>query len=226
LYADDPEGDIKDKWNTFLSNVLFTNVTGEEPSITDSGIGFARRTKKLLGIPENQILDNRDTLKEMRQRSRPVVFVDDFVGSGNQFKRTWTRKHRFNGERISFKDVATGSLPCDMYYIPLVSTKHGHESILKACPQIRLLPVHVVDERYSVFNLMSKAVWPDHLRPSSLSFIEKASKRAGINTYDPECWMGFHRLGLTIAFEDSIPDATLPLFSWDQNGWHPLIRIV
>jgi hypothetical protein len=37
-------------------------------------------------------------------------------------------------------------------------------------------------------------------------------------------WQGFHKLGLALAFQHCVPDATLPLFYWEHNEWHPLIR--
>jgi hypothetical protein len=37
-------------------------------------------------------------------------------------------------------------------------------------------------------------------------------------------WQGFHCLGLSLAFYDSVPDATLPIFYWEENGWNPLIK--
>lgn len=226
LYSISPEIDIREEWANFVSGVHFTHVTGEMPSVTDSGLTYARRTKQLLGVPESHIMDNSDLLREIYVTPKDVVFVDDFVGSGNQFKRTWTRKHRVGSERISFSELANNGYSKSFFYIPLVSTKHGFDRITEKCSGVHLLPAHIISEQYGVFNLMSRAVWPEHLRPSSLEFIRRASERAGIDMSDPESWMGFHRLGLTLAFEDSIPDATLPLFSWDQNGWHPLVRIV
>ena len=54
-------------------------------------------------------------------------------------------------------------------------------------------------------------------------------KYAGIYLKSPnvESWVmeyGFHDLGLTIAFEHSVPDATLPIFWADGSNWKPLYR--
>ncbi|MGI4789714.1 MAG: phosphoribosyltransferase-like protein [Janthinobacterium lividum] len=69
-------------------------------------------------------------------------------------------------------------------------------------------------------------MWPDHLRTSALDFLEKVSHRVGI--YDTHGgvndWQGFNKLGLSLGFEHSVPDATLPIFYWEQNGWKPLLR--
>ena len=37
-------------------------------------------------------------------------------------------------------------------------------------------------------------------------------------------WEGFHKLGLGLAFEHSTPDASLPIFYSQVNGWAPLVR--
>ena len=59
------------------------------------------------------------------------------------------------------------------------------------------------------------------LRETASDFIYKASMLGGI----PETqWKGFHDLALTVGFEHSVPDATLPIFYWKNNDWKPLIE--
>ena len=68
-------------------------------------------------------------------------------------------------------------------------------------------------------------IWPEHLKYSGPSFIQNISQRIGVpDDEGPDDFRGFHRLGLAIAFAHSTPDATLPIFRWEGNGWFPLAR--
>lgn len=216
--------EMQRRWGDFVDRVLVTNVTGEVPSVTDSGLSFARKAKQLLGIDERRILSNEATLEEISTRPTPVVFVDDFVGSGNQFIETWHRLHQMKGASTSFAKESLND-KTQFFYIPLVSTEYGLNCILGRCDKVIVAPAQLITDKYNVFNEKSRAIWPPHLIGGARDFIKLASERAGISTVSDDDWMGFHRLGLSIGFEDSIPDATLPLFSWDKCGWTPLLKI-
>jgi len=69
--------------------------------------------------------------------------------------------------------------------------------------------------------------WPDPLKHGANEAIKKASLRAGLpDTGGAKVndWQGFYKLGLALGFYNSVPDATLPIFYWEKNGWKPLIR--
>lgn len=79
------------KWGDFLDSVIVTGVQGEHPNPTDSGYTFLRMARQVLGIPEERILEPQKVITTLLERKPcPVVFLDDFVGSGNQFISTWT----------------------------------------------------------------------------------------------------------------------------------------
>ena len=206
-----------DQWTRFLDEVLVTLVTGEVPSVTDSGHVFARKARSL-GIPEGRIVSHDHVLRRMQAGfDQTVVFVDDFVGSGSQFTETWIRTQPY--QHGSFKALAAAS-KAKFHYCPAFSTQAGLTSIKEAHPEVTVNPGVLIPGNYGAF-APDSIVWPSKLRPTAEDFLQSASIRAGIP--EPN-WRGFASLGLTIAFEDSVPDATLPLMYWDQNGWHPLIR--
>ena len=67
------------------------------------------------------------------------------------------------------------------------------------------------------------------MRAEGQAWIADASRRGGVpdtNGAQPGDWRGFAKLGLALAFEHGVPDATLPLFYWDGPGWEPLMRRV
>jgi hypothetical protein len=207
------------RWRSFLAQAIFTYVEGEEPNASDSGFAFVRRARNLIEVDESRIKMNADALLlAMRSGSRPpIIFVDDFVGSGDQFVKCWHRRRKLDRSvSTSFAEVAaaTGG---DYFYCPLVVTATGAERIRRECREVQLQPVHVLSTRDSAL-APDSYVWPTHLQPTASEFLERASKRAGI--FD---WKGYADLGLTIGFAHCVPDATLPLFVWKENGWTPLV---
>lgn len=211
------------QWHEFLDNLVVTIVTGEEPNVADSGHLFARKARSL-GIPEERII-NPDEASLLVQSGfdGPVVFVDDFVGSGHQFVKAWERPHTTPYD--SFKALVP-IFQAEFYYCPAFCTEFGLKRINAECPEVTVNPGIFIPAYYGALALNS-VVWPSKLQNTAKEFIRSTSERAGIpdtNGQKPNDWRGFAGLGLTIAFEDSVPDATLPIIYWDQNGWRPLMR--
>ena len=215
----------KAAWQLFMDSVIVTYVTGEEPSATDSGLLFARKTRQVIGIPEARIVSPEQALTLLiANNSRHIVFVDDFVGSGQQFLRTWRRNYPIHGSTYSFEQFSTGR-KVNIYHCPIFCSEYGLGNLSRDCPAVTISPANVLSSRYSVFDPQS-LVWPDNLRAGAFGFLQAASNRAGIPDRNGgvDDWRGFHKLGLTLALSHSVPDATLPIFYWERNGWKPLIR--
>jgi len=212
-------------WNSFVDNIIITPVTGEDPNISDSGFAFARKARQQLGIKEAQLMSQEQALQLLVDEGpRPVIFVDDFVGSGDQFIRTWKRQVRINSTNITYEDLSSGS-GFSFYYCPLICTEYGYNRLRTTCPDVNLRPVHTLPTCYSALETDS-IIWPPYLLNDAINFIKKASERARIpdNNGSVNDWRGYNKLGLTIAFAHSVPDATLPIFYWNKNGWKPLIQ--
>ncbi len=211
-------------WQQFVDTILVTYVTGEVPNPSDSGLSFARRARQLLGIPEERITPPDEAVRRLMRQPGPVLFVDDFVGSGDQFIATWHRPVSIAGSTSSFEKLSSVA-GARFYYCPLLCTQHGYSEIRTRCPVVVLQPAHLIDERYSALSPDS-VIWPPNLRPTAVDFLRTASSRAGIpdNGGQVNDWRGFHMLGLAMAIGDSVPDATLPIFYWETMGWKPLIR--
>ena len=216
--------DARNLWKEFLTNVIVTYVQGETPNPTDSGIKFARKARQVLNLSESQILDPKDAIQLISDKpEKPIVFVDDFVGSGDQMRTTWNRSHTLiNGECISFSDICNSNVT-RLIYCPLVCTNYGMNQIAQFCKGLHIHAVHQLTERDSLVNEDS-VLWPDSLSSEANNFLFEISKRAGIVDNYKYGWEGFNKLGLALALHDSVPDATLPLYFWDKNGWIPLIR--
>jgi hypothetical protein len=215
------------EWRRFVSSALIVRVTGEDPSDADSGYIFTRLARDFLGVSERNIVSPDAAIARLIvSPTTPVVFVDDFVGSGSQFGTLWGREYEHGRHgTVSFRGVAGALRTKNFFYCPLICTTQGHDVLAMECPQVCVVPAHLLDARYSALHPNS-LLWPDNLRADAVRFIETASARAGIPDLNGAVgdWRGFHKLGLALAFAHGTPDATLPLFTWSQNGWKPLIR--
>lgn len=92
---------------------------------------------------------------------------------------------------------------------------------MNTCTRVKVSAAHLLPPTYSAI-APDSILWPASLRNDGIRFIERASARAGIPDED---WRGYAGLGLALAFDHyTTPDATLPLFYWEQNGWTPLVH--
>ncbi len=222
MTQDDTRDSLKAKWGTFIDSAIITYITGEVPSPVDSGQQFARKARTM-GIDEERIKTPEEVCFILGNKANaPIIIVDDFIGSGHQFFETWDR--RYGVKRQSLREV--GSINSNIYLCPAFCTEFALDELKAECPRLTVNPGHLIPKNYSAL-ADDSVVWPSSLRSTAAVFIQSASNRAGIpdtGGSTPEDWRGFAKLGLTIAFEGSIPDATLPLFYWEHNGWHPLLK--
>jgi hypothetical protein len=215
------------QWTKFRNIAKITWIPGEIPSEADSGHVFVRKARQVLGINEENLLSPSDTVNMLsRSGPCPVVFVDDFVGSGEQCVKGWKTVYPDSG--VSFEVLALQP-GYSLYYSPLICTHDGYQRLRDECKGLIVNAAHVLPKNYSLL-APDSAFWPDSLRSNAVDVIKTISTRVGIPDTDGahvNDWQGFHKLGLGLAFYDSVPDATLatlPIFYWEQNGWKPLIR--
>lgn len=225
--TDDPNADSVTA-TTLLRNVLMTPVLGERPNPSDSGNFICRRVRQEVGIPEKNLVMLAEALQGFID-GRPVVFIDDIVGSGQQMLQTWNR----TVPGCTFPSFATAAqnLPKAVaHYVCLVTTQRGIETLQSRIPTAPVHAAHILRDR-DVFRSALERI-PDH--PYTGAIVAKAEallRKYGPTLVVPEYMrddeqraFGFNRLGLTIAFQHCIPDATLPIY-WASgpNGWTPLM---
>jgi hypothetical protein len=215
------------EWVEFVDSVIIVRVAGLRTSEADSGYIFIRLSRDVLGIAEERLMSPKAALESLREQPHQnVVFVDDFVGSGEQFVEMWEQVHKLSDAWASFNSLActTGEGQIGFYYIPLVCAEQGRSYITKKCPQVKLRPAHLLAPSYSALAADS-VIWREDMVVNGPRFIEQVSVRAGLHDLDGKegCWRGYHKLGLSLAFEHGAPDATLPIFTVANDNWKPLI---
>lgn len=212
-------------------NFLLTFPTGETPNVTDSGYAFARKMRQLFGLEESRMVEPHQAVKVLASskpndvRNTALVLVDDFAGSGEQVCKTLEKRVSVvDGEFVSIQDLANRK-GLKVYYCLLVATRVAKKRLEREHSYISVNCPHVLGEKY---NIRSKncAIISDCAANDVHSVIRKY---ASIYMASPnvKSWVseyGFRDLGLTIAFEHSVPDATLPIFWAEGSDWKPLYR--
>lgn len=218
----------QNQWAQFVDSIIVVRVTGEIPRDADSGFTFARLARDVLLVPQERIVGPEHALIHLAKGGKGnVLFVDDFVGSGNQFGDTWEREYSIDVGLVSFKALASqANCKASFFYCPVVCTELGRKNILDRCGSVvQIAPAHFFGAAQSVHSDNS-AIWREDMQTEGPEFVRTASARAGIPYKNGAegCWMGFHKLGLAVAFSHGYPDATIPLFYSTDNNWQPLIR--
>lgn len=204
-----------------LETAVFVPVEGEEPNVTDSGFIFCRAARQRLKISSDRFLHTKDAVKQAAS-GRTIIFVDDFIGSGDQFLKTWTRHYGRDG---SF-DTVYKKKPFEAIYIPLVSTDYGLSCIRKHAPNVHVTPTHVLGKKSTLDGIKMRP----EMRQSIDHFLDKYSSRlTPKEEYIAQSPLykkyGYKDRRLLLAFEHSTPDATLPVF-WSPgiDNWEPLVE--
>jgi hypothetical protein len=203
-----------------LPNAIFTPVSGETPNPTDSGNFLCRRTRQVLGVDEAQIKATGEAL-QLAENGRPIVFVDDFIGSGDQFLTMWQDNSTGTSFEATQKQVGFAAI-----YISLVGTEEGIDTIAKHAPAVAVCVTHKVDRRGTLWGLKSShASLYDQLDLMLKKYVSRLTPHEPYMLQENYLTYGYKHRGLCFGFEHSVPDATLPIF-WCRGtkNWEPLIE--
>lgn len=207
----------------FIDRCFYSFIPGEDQHPTDSGNLFTRKLRDELGIPESQIVTYKDiiTLPKMS----PIIFVDDFVGSGAQVYKAWNI-NLLPGD-ITLERYCEKEKHCPVY-APLVVNYKGHKVIRDHCQGLYLCATHILGPEYNLFNL-DCICWKNDpvFYQKGVNLILNKSRALGIPSTDGEDTRdekGFGMQGLAISFEHGAPDAIPAFFYWSADNWTPLIR--
>jgi hypothetical protein len=214
--------DVESRWKKFCESVMVSYPVSIPANPTDSGHMFVRVLREQFGINDNQICEPYELLRRLVRAKKPfpVVFVDDFSGTGTQFIRTvaevkivgrWRKKTSISAQLDRLQ--ATQS-----YCVSAVITEPGRVAI-HSKTSFRVSGGNVLPSSASALDTSTHLV-PSSMRPKWREFVERYSRVAGIPAGKA---FGFRRSGLAIAFEHGTPNNSLPIFSWQENGWKPLI---
>lgn len=172
---------------------------------TKSGPLVARLYKKEIGVNEKfmewpwKLENHADTVKL-------VVFIDDFIGTGDQFLEFLDRFFPTG----NFKDGT------EYIYAPLGACQSGVSHIIENAPRIKICQSELIKKENYFFSGLSSRYkelddkFADNLRLVYLEFLNKVGLKSLKNKF------GYGDLELTYAYSHGTPNATLPIF-WAAN---------
>lgn len=205
-----------------LGSAILTPVKGERPNPTDSGYLLCRKARQLLHLNDSFILDTDEALQHA-YAGNTVVFIDDFVGSGDQFLYTWQTTDKVGRSFEKASDISGFTA----IYVTLVTTDFGLDNINISAPKVAVCATHVIENKSTLQGVLDSN---PSMKLPILRFLSKYSTR--LTPAEPYIannanylMFGYKKRGLMFGFEHSIPDATLPIFwSPGSNNWEPLIE--
>lgn len=214
----------------FQERCIYSFIPGETLNPTDSGHIFSRYLRDQMDIPENRII-RYEMLAQVLDgiaSPTPIVFVDDFVGSGNQVLKAWS-VNEFSYNRKTLSRTCQEGDHCAVY-APLIVNHPGHKVIINQCVGLHLSAAHILGPEYNLFDHRC-ICWkqdPDLYKKGTTMIFEK-SKLLGIPSTGGKVVtdeMGYGAQGLAISFRHGAPDAIPSFFYWNNDSWKPLIRKV
>jgi hypothetical protein len=217
-------------WNhdDFINRCIYSYIPGETINPTDSGFFFLKLLREELHIPEKNIISFNDlfSLLEKPSGAIPIIFVDDFVGSGAQCLKAWN-ENKIGLYKNTLREIAAGSNHT-FIYAPLVANQIGYNRINNNCDYLTLITCHILNNEYNLFK-PECICWKDEndLYLKGTELILSKSRELGIPFSNGESVndvRGFNEQGLALSFDNGTPDATLPIFYWCSNNWTPLIK--
>ena len=178
-------------------------VIGDNDPPTKSGFLIARLLKRALHVNKAWIINPGD-IPIHASSAKVLLFVDDFLGTGNQFTQFVA----------GLKDY------CETHYViyaPLTAHDDGIKTIRSKFPNLRIVCGEQLRVSHNVFHPDSGCFDDGTNTPAAaLEFQTSLLEKFGI-TLERECQLGYGGAGLAYSFQHACPDNCLPLFWWSRT---------
>lgn len=189
-------------------NFRVVAVVGRRDPPTKSGNTIARLLNKKLRFNDDWIINPSEVKACRASGIRNFIFVDDFVGSGDQFTQV-----------IETEELE--SIVADDYvvYAPLVAHRDGIAAIQKALSKIRVIFAEVLDKQHQFFEPESGCFEGVNTPAMAKAFYEGLLRDRGFDRYIE---YGHGDLGVMYVFYHATPDNNLPVLWHKWGAWEPL----
>jgi hypothetical protein len=186
-------------------NIILVPVIRAIDPPTKSGPLVARLYKKDIGINE-KFMEWPWKLSAKTERAKAIIFIDDFVGTGDQFLEFY---EFFLSDHVPKEETA-------YIYAPLGACEAGIKNITEKLPNIKICQAETILQENKFFaglHLRYKGIneeFSDTMKETYDAFL----KKVGLG-YLKEKY-GYGDLELTYAYAHGTPNATLPIL-WAAN---------
>lgn len=222
LGRDKPKEDI-DK--AVLAEIAGTRFIGMgNPSESGSHLLYyfrqESRINKHLFVHQHEILSSLRNENEAQlaiSGLKRLVFIDDVLGSGQQAVE-------YSAKTVSlFKQVAARQgIDLEVVYLVLFARRSGLE-VARATDFSRVDAVHVMDDSEAAFSSDSR-LGPSLPADVQLNELKRLAAHYGEKLF-PGHGLGYRSGQMMLGFHHNIPDNTLPIFWFDDDGgnWDALL---
>ncbi len=170
-----------------------------------------RMIRRELAIKSEWIIGSSKINEEIKRGVKLFVFIDDFLGTGVQFKKF-----------ADHLDINKLSKDATFIYAPLVAHESGIKLLKGSFPDLHLTSVEVLTENNELFS-SSAGAFNDRTNTVANA---KDFYHGLLNKYHIDLIGGDRRgyggLEVLYAFEHAAPDNSLPIIWWDKSAWVPL----
>ncbi len=139
-----------------------------------------------------------------------VLFVDDFLGSGNQFV-TFFNQWKFDEHQTNVK----------YFYAPVVAHQQGIDFLATELPNLCVVTAETLGESHGFF---SEKVWARHgisAAAAKLWYLDFCKSQNIMNSVN---LLGYGDLALTFGFSHSTPNNSLPILWKETATWQSLLE--
>jgi hypothetical protein len=141
-----------------------------------------------------------------------VIFIDDFVGTGNQFIEFFKSRVKFDESNAYI-------------YVPLAAHVDGIKRISDELPQVLIRPVETISDENNFFNSIALRYNLSVAQIDELHDIySKFLKFSGLHKLRKSMHYGFNRFSLCYCFQHAVPNASLPLIWGHSPRFSPLLE--
>ena len=208
-----PIAPIED-WITYLNRTTlkhdpglrFVAVVKHGDPPGKSGDIIARDFKRRFNIDQRLLIDATQVLECHRTGVNCFIFIDDFLGTGQQLKEVI----ELQGIQHIFPGIYAA-------YTPLTAHITGIQRIEREFPSVHVSLVEILTEAYSVFNDACHCFADgENDAASAKQFYCELLEKKGIEE-EGAARLGYGGLELAYVFSHAAPDNCLPLFWWYAN---------
>ena len=194
-----------------LDDIRIVPVIRDIDPPTKSGPLVARLYKKEVQVNE-KFMDWPWKLADRERTPKLVVFIDDFIGTGDQFIEFLDRFYKDNPPN---KDIS-------YIYAPLAACSQGLDRLRGERPTMKLCHAEMVPDGYGFFSGLSSryegisSAFINETRATYDRFLEKVGLGKLKQKY------GYGDLELTYTYAHGTPNATLPILWAANENYQPL----
>lgn len=218
--SDKPPSGTPDDWFTALQSedidphIRIIPVIRRNDPPTKSGPLLARYYRRHLHINQKWMIWPWN-FKEELERNKIFLFIDDFLGTGDQFIEF------VDSFKIRMFLSGTYSI-----YAPLVAHQTGLDHVKSEIKELRLCPVEILDKKHNLFS--DESNWfRDHTGNNTpmkaRMFFEDLIKKKKLPLRSDE-YGGYGNLSIAYCFNHATPDNCLPILWFKNNNWYPLFE--